>query len=182
MIGLRAVSHGLADLRAYPGRAALTGLSLTIGVLAMVAIFTVGSITADVFIAAEEQHNGRLVTVQGQVELPHPGPAELRAALAAATPVADTGGAAVIIARPTSVTGVAHPSQLAAGAAYSHQALNLVAGDLTGVRRLPRPAAPCRNGRNAPKRCTPCWNNCVPSNRRSSAWRSSRWSSWRWGF
>jgi putative ABC transport system permease protein len=137
MIGLRTVGHGFADLRAHPWRAGLSGISLCIGVLAVVAIFTLAAITAEVFIATEEQRNGRLVTASGEISIGELGPDQLRDMLAAADPVTATGGGVAIIAQPATLTGVARPHDLAVGHPLTSQLMTLVAGDLTRVKRLP---------------------------------------------
>lgn len=137
MIGLRTTGHGFADLRAHPWRATLSGLSLCIGVLAVIAIFTVGAVTAEVFIATEEQLTGRQLTASGQLRLAQPGPEQLRAALDAAEPVTTTGGAAAILAHPSGLTGVAPRAHYEAGGVLRNQSLTLVAGELAEVRRLP---------------------------------------------
>jgi putative ABC transport system permease protein len=134
---LRVVGHGLSDLRAHPGRAVLSGLSLCIGVLSVVAIFTIGAVTEEVFVAIEEQRTGRLVTVTALLDLGGAGPDRLRAALAAAEPVTATGGAAALVAHPPGLAGAGTSADVARGLPLEVQPVTLVAGDLAGVRRLP---------------------------------------------
>lgn len=134
---LHMLGHGLGDLRAHPGRAALSGVSLCIGVLAVVAIFTIGAITAEVFVAVNEQRDGRYFTAQGTVTVDDPGASQVRAALAAAEGVDVTGGAVAILARPVGLTGMAWPDQWRRGEPLRIQPLTYVAGNLGGVRRLP---------------------------------------------
>lgn len=138
MIGVRACGHGLGELRAHPWRAALSGLSLCVGVLAVVAIFTAGAVTAEVFVATEEQRTGRALTANGEIRLAEPTPERVRAALAAAAPITDTGGAVAIVSTPVAQLGAAPASYYAAGGPLHGGAfVTLVAGDLPGVRRLP---------------------------------------------
>jgi putative ABC transport system permease protein len=57
----------LRDLRAHRLRSALSGLSLFIGILAVVGVVTTGDVVQDVFVATAEQAHGRQVTVQTQI-------------------------------------------------------------------------------------------------------------------
>lgn len=134
---LHILGHGSTDLRAHPGRALLSGLSLCIGVLAVVAIFTIGAITTDVFVAVNEQRDGRYFTAQGTVTVGDPGPGQVRAALAMAEGVDVTGGAVAIVARPVGITGLASVGEWQRGEPLHIQPLAYVAGNLGGVRRLP---------------------------------------------
>jgi putative ABC transport system permease protein len=134
---MRLIHHGLTELRAHPWRAALSGISLCIGVLAVVGISTVGTITREVFIAVEEQHNGRLITTRAEANLPAPTPETIRDALRAAAPLEATGGAAALIAHPR-VVGIGRPDEVKAGGpTRAVQEITMVAGDIERVRRLP---------------------------------------------
>ncbi|NLT53923.1 MAG: ABC transporter permease [Actinomycetales bacterium] len=137
MRGFRAVAHGLSELRAHPWRAALSGVSLCVGVLAVVAIFTVGAITADVFVAVTEQRDGRRLTAMGSLDLDRPTPADLQAVLDAGTPVTDAGGGVALIAASKYRTGLGYPDQVPRHVPLTGQPIQLVAGRLDTVRRLP---------------------------------------------
>ncbi|MDG4773990.1 ABC transporter permease [Solwaraspora sp. WMMD792] len=134
---MRALAHGFTELRAHPWRALLSGISLCIGVLAVVAIFTISAVTAEVFIAVAEQRQGRAVTAVGDLTVAQVTPERVRSALAAAAPLTDAGGAAAIVGNPTQRTGVAHWDGLDPGEPLALQPVTLVAGDLDDVRRLP---------------------------------------------
>jgi FtsX-like permease family/MacB-like periplasmic core domain len=129
------IRHALAELRAHPWRAALSGVSLCIGVLAIVAISTVGAITRDVFIAAQEQRDGRAVLVGGEARTAALTPDAVRAALDAARPVKDAGGGAALTIQKGAWVGV--PGGRSAGVPLRAQSMTMVAGDLERVRRIP---------------------------------------------
>ncbi|WP_117209583.1 ABC transporter permease [Allorhizocola rhizosphaerae] len=128
--------HALSELRAHPWRAALSGLSLMVGALAIVAINMLSLITAEVFIAAAEQQDGRAATFGARLQLGVTQPDQLRAALLATTPVTVGGGAAAIVAEPSIRTGAGRPED-PIGTPLSFQEMRLIAGELSRVKRLP---------------------------------------------
>jgi putative ABC transport system permease protein len=58
----------LLDLRAHRVRSALAALGLFIAILSLVAVTTIGTVVRDVFIARDEQLNGRLWTMVGTMD------------------------------------------------------------------------------------------------------------------
>ncbi|PFG34678.1 ABC transporter permease [Sanguibacter antarcticus] len=134
---MRTAIHALADLRAHPWRAALSGVSLTIGVLAVVAIFTISSVISEVFIAGAEQQFGRKITVTGTLEHLAPSADTVRAMLDAADPFTQAGGSAALIVESTSVPGISHPDAAANNEPFARESIKFVAGNLDSIRRLP---------------------------------------------
>lgn len=143
---MRTLIHGLSDLKAHPWRACLSGFSLLIGVLAVVAIFTIGEITAEVFIAASEQREGRRITATADCKLREPTAERVRASVDAATVVTASGGGAALVGRPVS-GAVADPATASLGQPMEAADVILVAGRLDSIRRLPIVAGRWLDGR-----------------------------------
>jgi hypothetical protein len=64
---MQLILEALKDLRAHRGRSLLSGISLFVGIMAVVGIYTVGAIVQDVFVANAEQRSGRAVTIETQI-------------------------------------------------------------------------------------------------------------------
>jgi putative ABC transport system permease protein len=135
--GLRTIGHGVSELRAHPWRAFLSGVSLCVGVLSVVAIFTIGSITQEVFVAVAEQHDGRRITVSGKLTLPNLTPGAVRDALAGAPSVTENGGGATLLVRVPYRTGLGRWAEAQQAQPLDGQPITLVAGRLDSVKRLP---------------------------------------------
>jgi ABC-type antimicrobial peptide transport system permease subunit len=133
----RTLRHGMGELRAHPLRATLAFLSLIIGVLAVVAISTTSAVTADMFVAEAEQSNGRLPTYGAQVDALQWDAATVAQVLAAGAGLQQAGGAIALSAMPGRPAAFAQSDAAALGAAHTEAGLDLVAGDLQRIRRLP---------------------------------------------
>ncbi|MEV6964971.1 ABC transporter permease [Hamadaea sp. NPDC051192] len=136
MIGARTLGHAASELRAHPGRALLSAVSLLLGVASIVAIFTISQVVEDSFVAAAEQAHGRDMTAQATLELPGATPQAIRAAGQAAAPLTHSGGGYAIIVEPTGGTALAPSSPGQPQGPMTFQTLTMVAGDLAAVRRL----------------------------------------------
>lgn len=130
---MRSCRACVQDLRSHRGRAVLNGLSLFVGVLAVVGIFTAGSVVQDIFVAQEEQRAGRAPTVQAsldQADAAH----LLAVANDAQTRLGPQGRA---IARLNAPLDVRTLDQQRLGEPGLGVAAVWTSGDLTAVRRLP---------------------------------------------
>lgn len=126
----------LRDMRLYPTRSLLIGLSLAIGVLAVAGVSAVGALAGEVFIAKEEQQSGRAPTFATVLELsPTAGdsPGEF------AKRVADGACASAdvsCVVESASVIDVV-PGEQARGLVASPLAVRWLSGNLQRVYRLP---------------------------------------------
>ena len=119
------------DLRSHGLRSALSGLSLYIGIRAVVGVVAAGDVAQDVVIATAEQSHGRQVTVQTQIPKQTVATRGLPAVIRALhSRIAEAGGAyALAYEAVATVTRV--------GDAPSPATITLVDGALDRVRRLP---------------------------------------------
>lgn len=135
---MRLLRHVGSELAAHPGRSALSGLSLFIGVVAIVAIFTIGLVTFEVFVAGVEQQSGRRITISTHVDVPSRDPAAAIAAMnQALTPLPTAGGGFAVLTDAHGRFG--RPTEFRDGSPLTgpNVAVTLVSGDLGTVRRLP---------------------------------------------
>ncbi len=136
---MRTLSHAFQELRAHPWRAVLSGLSLLIGVLAVVAIVTISAITAEVYIAGSEQAHGRQISIAGDIELASPDAAGVSRVLEAAAALRVDGGAVVLHFQSSESAGYGaiadtiYPTPLT----QTWSGVHFVAGDVAQQRRLP---------------------------------------------
>ncbi|MFC1410337.1 ABC transporter permease [Streptacidiphilus sp. N1-12] len=131
LIDTQLVKEAWQDLRAHRGRTVLSAISLLIGVIAVVGVFTAGSVVRDVFVAGAEQQNGRAVTVETRIQDPAVAARGLPAVVADLDRrISDAGGS---FALSTDLSGsLTTPDGTAHG-----QDVTLVAGRLDLVRRMP---------------------------------------------
>ncbi|WP_166866652.1 ABC transporter permease [Salinibacterium sp. ZJ70] len=133
---MNALFHGLFELRSRPWRAVLSGLSVLVGSSAIVAIFAIGSVTKDVFIAASEQIDGRASTYA--IDVTGVASAEqLRELIERATALVGDDGGVAVISHSTDVMGVQHAVLARSGEPLVRAPFVMIAGDLTSIRRLP---------------------------------------------
>lgn len=134
---MRSLRHAWADLRLHPWRHALSAFSLFIGVLAVVAIETVGLITADVFLARAEQQHGRQMTVGAAMTDIDMDVDSLESMMLAGDVLEKNGGGLALLATSTSMTGLRTATVDAQPLPLRPQAVTYVEGRLDHVRRLP---------------------------------------------
>jgi hypothetical protein len=126
----------LRDLRASRARTALSALSMFLAVTSIVAIVAAGSIAGDVFVAQEEQANGRAVTVQISLASDGLTDRSFRMLSTALTNRIDRSGGAFAV--QVQMDGRAGPpALLTSGGVLPQAAITALAGRLDHVRRLP---------------------------------------------
>ena len=130
---MRSWSACAQDLRSHRSRAVLNGLSLFVGVLAVVGIFTAGSVVQDVFVAQEEQRAGRAPTVVATVEEAD-GARLLTTAEDAQARLGARGSAVARLSVPLEVRTLRQRRMDEPGLGVAGV---WTSGDLPGVRRLP---------------------------------------------
>ena len=157
----RTVQHGLSDLRAHPMRALLSGVSLYVGVLAVVAIFTLGAVTSEVFITTSEQQYGRQMSVAVTIDGSPANPAAVAEVLDAGQVITDSGGAVAVLVESTRMAAVQHSEAVDAGQPLVNQLTLYVGGALDGVRRLGVRGA----GSARPQTCPSSWFSTAPQPR-----------------
>lgn len=130
---LREVSR---DLRANRTRAVLSGTAMFLAVAAIIAIMTAGSVANDVFVAQEEQANGRAATML--VNLPAPDGTSMRLTAVQTALNSRLSAHAVSYAITAALDGRAGSQDIERhGGVLPHMQLIGVAGRLDQVRRLP---------------------------------------------
>lgn|GEM_PF-814479 len=134
---MRTFHHALVELRSHPFRAALSLVSLCIGVLAVVAIFTVSEISAGVFVASAEQADGRRVTMQGALVDPPAGEQAIEEMLQVGQAFDAAGGASALTMTSTAVTGIQLTDLAARHEPHVQIPLVFTAGRYDAIRRLP---------------------------------------------
>ncbi len=134
---MRTITHGLAELAAHPFRAVLSGLSLVVGVLAVVAIFTISQITAEVFIAASEQTSGKRATYTATLHDVTVDAATFERMIKAAEPLTHSGGGIAIFLHTNDAAGLGYSSDVLWGLPAHRAFFAFTAGDIHDVRRLP---------------------------------------------
>lgn len=133
---MRLLQEAIRDLRANRLRAALTGLSLFLGVLSVVVIYTSGAIVRDVFVATEEQKDGRAVTVLAPLPYGLLTQARLASILRSLNRRIETRGGSYALV--TDVPGaIGEASSGPFGPPLLPTQITLLAGHLDRVRRLP---------------------------------------------
>jgi ABC-type antimicrobial peptide transport system permease subunit len=132
---VRLIREAVRDLRASRIRSLLTGVTLFVGVLSVVAIFTIGSVVRDVFVATEEQKSGRAVTVEAMVTPNLLSSDRLESMLGALDRrIVSQGASYALEAQTGAVVGATSAGGTNDG---GDAVLALVAGRLDHVRRLP---------------------------------------------
>jgi ABC-type antimicrobial peptide transport system permease subunit len=132
---MRLIGDALLDLRAHRVRSALAALGLFLAILSVVAVTTIGTVVRDVFVARDEQLNGRLWTMVATMDYGLLTSSRLADVIQVLDrQVTNSGGDyALRVEQP----GEAAPL-IGEGAGPSESVrIVLVAGDLTRVRRLP---------------------------------------------
>lgn len=130
---MRLVLEAVRDLRANRVRSLLTGATLFVGVLSVVAIITIGSVVRDVFIATEEQKDGRAVTVDAIFSQNVMSNARLATMLRVFDRrVVGQGSVYALEARTGTILGTGNSTSES-----GNTSLMLLAGRLDRVRRLP---------------------------------------------
>ncbi len=128
---MRLISEALRDLRSHRGRSLLSALSLFVGVVAIVGVYTAGSIVKEVFVADAEQLHGRAITVSTRIPGGTMAARGLPATLTELKRQITAAGGSYALA--TDATAQVH----GLGGKPESQTVALVAGRLDKVRRLP---------------------------------------------
>ena len=132
---MNAALEVLRDLRSHPLRTALSGLSVFMTVISVIAIISASAIARDVFVAQEEQIDGRAITMNAVLPQTVTSPASVSSLLDnLSTRISGHGGAFAVLAPLTATTGPLRPDGPASQEASS---VTAVAGALLSIKRLP---------------------------------------------
>jgi hypothetical protein len=66
---VRLIFDALTDLRAHRVRSALAAMGLFLAILSLVAVITIGTVVREIFVARDEQLNGRLWTMVATMDV-----------------------------------------------------------------------------------------------------------------
>ncbi|TDC10999.1 FtsX-like permease family protein [Nonomuraea longispora] len=133
---MRLIRDALRDMRAHRIRTALGGLSLFLALLSLAGTTVVGTVVEDLFVAREEQLNGRVPTLATSLDIGSVGAVpldELISTIAAEIRARD--GEFAIIQEKTVQVSSTPGDELTRE--YVDGTVSLVAGRLDQVRRLP---------------------------------------------
>lgn len=137
---MRLLYEALLELRAQRVRSILAALSLCVALLSIIAVATMGTLVREIFVAKDEQINGRMWTLTGDMDLGILTPARVGTIMSVLDDeLTRTGGSYALYAEATGAAAVAAQSshgQRDVGSAKSVRVV-LIAGDLEQVRRLP---------------------------------------------
>jgi len=133
----RWLSHGVMDLGAHPWRSLLSMVSLVVGALALVFVMLLSAVSAEVFVAAEEQRTGRAATYTGVVPEGALDLNQLRAVSATQPWLRQQGLATAVVIQPATLSGIATVEEWNRTGVGERAFLSVIAGDLPAVRRLP---------------------------------------------
>lgn len=132
---MRLILDALMDLRAHRVRSALAAMGLFLAILSLVAVTTISSAVREVFVARDEQLNGRLWTMAATMDYGLLTPSRLaEITRVLERQVTSIGGHYVL---QTELLGQAAPVSVDDAEPLSSVRLVLVAGELDRVRRLP---------------------------------------------
>lgn len=124
------------DLRAHRLRSVLSGLSILVAVLSVVAILASASVARDVFVADEEQRDGRGVTMSAQLPGNEMSPQQFNDLMSVLTRRVTSRGGTFAVTTPLNST-VGGSELLALGSGPQNSNVLAIAGTLDRVRRLP---------------------------------------------
>lgn len=133
---MRTIVHALRELRAYPGRAVLSGVSLMLGVFSLIAVTLIGLVAQEIFVAVSEQKEGRKSTYQftAAAELSVDSFAEAQQALDS---LRHSGGAINIAPLMTMPAHAGYPETYAGGQPLDRALLQYIQPDYRSIYRLP---------------------------------------------
>ena len=133
---MRYLTSVLKDLRANGLRSVLTSLTMLIGVLAVIAVTLAGSVARDMFVAHEEQLNGREATFSTSTVLAQGNVADTDSIYRALRAKIGDQDAAVVISLTTTLS-VTSAAAKEANRPTKPMVVVWVEGDLNSIQRLP---------------------------------------------